>query len=69
METDKQKLIDLLKGWKVPFYEEENSIFVGDYYEMPNNAGNEETVDGYNGFFIAYEFDEYGKFIKMGAWE
>jgi len=27
------------------------------------------TVDGYEGFYTCFEFDENGKFLRVGAWE
>ena len=60
-ETDKARLETLLNDFGVGF--EENGA--GDI----NCFDGFEKVDGYNGFFTQFEFDESGKFIKMGAWE
>lgn len=28
-----------------------------------------DKIDGYNGFYTSFEFDEDGKFLSVGAWE
>jgi hypothetical protein len=52
--TDKEELMALLTKWGVTYEVTETSI---------------DVAGGYIGFFTSFEFDESGKFIKMGAWE
>ena len=63
MKSDKQKIMELLTSWDVPFYNDvECEITVCNDRGVP-------TLAGYDGFCTQYEFNEDGKFIRMGAWE
>ena len=73
--TDKEKLIELLKSFGVPFKEERcksnNGWYEGVEFGNPLYEEWEESdkVSGYYGFYTHFEFDETGKFICVGAWE
>lgn len=60
MKTDKEKLIELLTEFGVGFELEENDILCRE---------GRNKIDGYMMFVTSFDFDENGKFIKMGAWE
>ena len=58
--TDKQKLIELLFSFGVAYKSDGNDIVCHE---------GDEKVTGYGCFYTRFEFDENGKFIKLGAWE
>lgn len=58
--TDKDKLIILLKAFKIGF--KDNGKIIRCEEGM-------DKVEGYSMFWTDFEFDESGKFIQMGAWE
>jgi hypothetical protein len=61
--TDKEKLLALLGEWGVPSRtEDDNTVIV----QVLDDSG---KVGGYSGFFTAFDFDEDGTFVQMGAWE
>ena len=74
--SDKEKLIQLLASWGVPYgigyYEKPRDgatmyIQVGDGHDLSIPLS--DKVDGYGGFYTSFEFDDDGAFVRMGAWE
>jgi len=74
--TDLERLKELLNSWEVPYmipedhpYAERGEVFlvVGETMDYRNESS--DKVDGYNGFFTAYVFDQDEAFLRMGAWE
>lgn len=58
--TDKQKLVALFTEFGIGFKEEGTQIVL--------NEG-DAHITGYSYFYTAFEFDEDGRFIEVGAWE
>lgn len=68
--TDKEKLEQLLTEFGVGFKNHDPAN--PEWPTGPNCIscfGSDARIDGYGGFYTLFEFDEQGKFIKMGAWE
>jgi len=64
---DIDKLKQLLDSWEVPYrIDDDDDILVGRFWDSEENH---PKVNGYNGFFTAFEFDDDGDFVRMGAWE
>lgn len=74
--TDLDNFKVMLNSWGVPHkayapYDDDNesiasTIKVGGYAHQSDPR---KTVTGYRGFYTLFNFDEGGKFIRMGAWE
>ena len=60
--TDKERLIELLTSFGIPFRKEPFTI------ECKTDAGGDK-ITGYSGFYTEFMFDVDGKFEKMGIWE
>ena len=69
--TDREKLIALFTELGIGFEYEEQT----DWYKSTESRGSlvclegRAKIDGYGMFFADFQFDENGKFIKMGVWE
>ena len=62
MITDYEKWKKFLGKFKIEFNDTiKKQISIG--------AQTGDTVVGYSGFFVDIDFDENGKFLKMGIWE
>lgn len=62
--TDYEKLKQLLTEFGVEFEESE-----GVRSKIITTTEGSRKVDGYNSFYTAFEFNEDGVFLGMGAWE
>lgn len=75
--TDRERFLALLKDFGIKFQQAGDSRWgmtdppkgktvhlVADSYEE-----HDSRVDGYTGFFCEWEFDDDGKFKKVGVWE
>ena len=58
--THKDKLEALLKEFDI------EPVIKGNNVILEEGVGN---VDGYSGFITQFEFDDNGKFLRVGAWE
>ena len=65
--TGKQKLKALLDEWDVPYYEDGKEIVIGSSLDV--KITDSPKVDGYIGFYAAFEFGADGTFAKVGIWE
>lgn len=64
---DIDKLKQLLDSWGVPYkIDDDGDVRVGHFWD---SARDHPKVNGYDGFFTAFEFDDDGNFLRMGAWE
>lgn len=71
-ETDIDKLKKLLDEFGVPYkvYKDSKKSDGGMFDDLvieQNSISNK--VDGYTGFYISFEFEKSGDFIRCGAWE
>jgi hypothetical protein len=64
METDKAKLLHLLKEFGVGFTVTDSEI----KSEVKCDQG-ADRVTGHYGYYTTFVFDSHGHFIEMGAWE
>ena len=69
MTTDLDRTKELLDSFGVLYTAEENSIVFGKYWFSDCPFPKCEKVDGYSGFYTAFDFDDQGKFLSVGAWE
>lgn len=63
--TDKDRLVELLQSFGIGFKAEacdDGKAAVICKEGMPE-------VDGYQGFYVSFEFTESGEFVSMGIWE
>ena len=60
LRTDRQKLKDLLDEWDVEYSEKDGEVWCEE---------GKRGVGGYCAFLTAFDFNEDGKFLKMGAYE
>jgi hypothetical protein len=59
---DYEKLISLFKGFGIESkLDSDNKVYL--------EAKSQEKIEGYNGFCVVFEFDDDGKFKKLGIWE
>jgi hypothetical protein len=66
--TDKDKLIALLREFGI------NASVESDFGRCHNSdnvllEAGQGGVDGYNGFYAEFKFDDSGKFVEVGVWE
>lgn len=67
--TDFEKTKQLLDGFGILYSVDICSITFG----LPDSVRDKfpkcDNVQGYDGFYTRFEFDENGKFLSVGAWE
>jgi hypothetical protein len=66
---DRKRITTLFQDLDVATRTEGNDIII-EVGEFDSDSGRQTTrVDGYDGFFVRFEFNQSGEFIKMGIWE
>ncbi len=63
--SDIEKLMELFTEFGIEF----TTGVTHEGYDRILCSEGKAKIDGYNGFYTTFEFDENGKFKEMGAWE